>query len=675
MCFKLVNFHTTHRVNSMGDSRCLIRKMVLVISISVLKGLLVEAQTTSTPAAPGFTVEPSDVTVLLGNTAELSCSVEGEFQLVRWIHWPVSGAYGIVSTDTTIESDYGDGRFSVRTPRSGVDFNLRIENVTESENGVYRCVIGHMVGNTLNNKFSSRATLKVILPTTRPPTTERKSTASTCQYTSSSHKCNGTDPAEGYQASIFDVSIQNIDWTDELLDPTSCEFGKEAASVMDLLHQSFESSQLQGQIQCVNILRFSRLGTLDGLDVVKVFTDLPVPINAGISEADLFAAFQCGLLRTNTTSLRPDNYEQLIDQYCNYEDPTTTPPPVTSTVRRTRRPTTPPPHIVPCQRLAGGKICHRMSVKQTIVNMILLLDGIEWRNELYDRRACYFNNVGVNVSNALHSTFDVDPIKDGIRCYYIMKYDPVAEVSADAATDVVRAHLMFGLSKEVGVNLTESEVHDILTSQLETTGVFRGYGVSVRLQNITVDKTEEPVYTTPAPIREKKDRTTFIAIFVVTGILLVIIGIATARLIVYRMTRIPKKYRQQLQEKRRQRAEARERREEQRDRDEHGNRNGKNRSEELRIQPNQGAANPSFEPGSQGGYGPQHSNQNQQALPAHNAVTGPVANNPSQYLRAPPAAQMNVHPAMQPRSPRRQRAPTGLAQYQSKGDQLRFDKI
>ncbi|XP_077998285.1 uncharacterized protein LOC144451348 [Glandiceps talaboti] len=504
-----------------------------------------------TTAEQHFILEPSNATVQLGESVTFHCAVEDKTGLVKWVK---VDDVDILSADDVIDDDNDATRLTIESTRPGVDFNLKITNVTVEDAGTYSCVLSMGMGDSLEFEFSRNAFLEVLVPTTKPPILT--TTLPPCVTTTSQHSCSEEPLSEDYKISLFDVSFRNIEWTDDLLVSSSCIFNNEAVKVIDILFDSFDASQLQGKIQCLTITSFTRGVLIDGEYAIKINAEIPVPINAGISKADLDNAFTCGLLRTNASSI-PEQYAHLEDTYCNYEDPATSTLPVV-TVIQTPRTTTPPPFYVRCVTLTEHRMCSRESVKQTVINLILTIGGVEWKSELNDRTSCYFQNVGANITNALFPVFNVQPIQEERRCFYIKRYQLMTSArSVRSVNEIVQASIEFGISQDVGMNLTESYMHELISSQLlNSTHLFREYGLDIAILDINVDKEEAPEPPTQAPKKKKNNTTMMIVYLVLGGVALIAIGIATARLVIHRMTRIPPEVQHKLREKRKNRNDA-----------------------------------------------------------------------------------------------------------------------
>ncbi|XP_077985300.1 obscurin-like [Glandiceps talaboti] len=84
--------------------------------------------------AQRFQTEPSDTTVIVGDTALLECSVLDKKGFVTWLK---DGQP--LNFDTLMST--ADARYTIETPESGVDYHLQISDVTFDDAATYICTV------------------------------------------------------------------------------------------------------------------------------------------------------------------------------------------------------------------------------------------------------------------------------------------------------------------------------------------------------------------------------------------------------------------------------------------------------------------------------------------------------------------------------------------------------
>nr|XP_006821844.1 PREDICTED: uncharacterized protein LOC102801254 [Saccoglossus kowalevskii] len=498
-----------------------------------------------------FLIEPSDVTVRLNEEAYFECAVGAKSGQLTWAFQNLTGDLVILSLENAVLANTSD--ISVESPREGIDYNLRLRAVNADDAGDYMCIIsGHGDDAATDHKVSQKAKLTVTLPTTaRPPTT-----TAACIFKTPSHICEEFPSQEDYFRSESSISFENIVWNEDLEDSSSCLFNNEAVKVSNILHAVFNASQARDYIPCMEITGF-RLVQTDGVDDIKADVIIPVLKSGGVSEMELTHAFQCGILRTNLNSTKVNpQQEAMLDYYCEYQDPTTTPLPVITTpIHTTITTEPPPPPPPPCVRTTATKACYRAPTKKTTVHLSLMTRTTwKWKDELRDRLACYFHNVGANVSQSVEY-FNYRLVSSLDR--RSVPSDNLNNVSTEAG-DAIDIFVQFGVENKYSANFTEEELDMFLRSLLEEeiNSGTDGSGIGIVFYEMETDFVEPGSLEEPTEGVGGNDTEKLVMIIVLSmaAFFMVLGSVVGMRLVVRRMTRMPPELARKIQQKRKEKA-------------------------------------------------------------------------------------------------------------------------
>ncbi|XP_070549933.1 obscurin-like [Ptychodera flava] len=103
--------------------------------------------------AQRITTQPTDLTVVVGETALFSCSVADKKGFVTWLKDSQPLNFDTLMT-------IGDSRFSIVTPESGVDYHLQITDVTFDDQSTLQCTVTRGGGDSA--VVSDEVTLTVV---------------------------------------------------------------------------------------------------------------------------------------------------------------------------------------------------------------------------------------------------------------------------------------------------------------------------------------------------------------------------------------------------------------------------------------------------------------------------------------------------------------------------------